>query len=201
MARLTREQSQELTRDRLLSSAADVIARFSYDGASVDRIAEEAGFSKGAFYSNFASKEDILEHVLEAKAPRDVEDLTKLLDGVDEPDRVIDLVAQWSDARAAEKKWGLIAIEFLRRAQRDGTLSEHQRHLFTKQWEEIGALLLRKLLPGVDSGIPPVDLGGLVQDLTYGGIAVYLGENSSGQMLRHVLVAIHAAAQVPAPSS
>ena len=56
MARLTREQSQAITRERILSAAGDVVARDGYDGASVDRIAEAAGYSKGAFYSNFSSK-------------------------------------------------------------------------------------------------------------------------------------------------
>lgn len=103
MARLTREQSQALTREKLLRSAGDVVARYSYDGASVERIAEEAGFSKGAFYSNFSSKEDILQQMLEGNAGFDVKDLTRLLNGIDDPGEVIDVVAQWSDARAGEK--------------------------------------------------------------------------------------------------
>jgi AcrR family transcriptional regulator len=53
MARLTREESQALTRERILQAAGDVVARDGYDGASVDRIADAAGYSKGAFYSNF----------------------------------------------------------------------------------------------------------------------------------------------------
>ncbi|MDQ0634159.1 AcrR family transcriptional regulator [Arthrobacter pascens] len=39
MARRTREQSQALPREKLLLSAGDVVARYSYDGASVERIA------------------------------------------------------------------------------------------------------------------------------------------------------------------
>ena len=57
--RLTREESRAVTREKLLASAYEVMAREGYEGASIDRIAEEAGFSKGAFYSNFDSKEEI----------------------------------------------------------------------------------------------------------------------------------------------
>lgn len=191
MARLTREQSQALTREKLLKSAGDVVARYSYDGASVERIAEEAGFSKGAFYSNFSSKEDILQQLLQGHAGSDVQDLARLLGDVQSPEDVIQAVAQWSDARAAEQKWGLIAIEMLRRAKRDGTLDDDQRSLFTSQWEEVGTLLLDKLFPDGDPGISALDLGGIILELTYGGIAVFIqAPTSSGQMLRRVLFAL-----------
>lgn len=196
MARLTREQSQAITRQKLLKSAGDVVARYSYDGASVERIAEEAGFSKGAFYSNFSSKEDILQQLLEGHAGSDVQDLTRLLQDVHSPEDVIEAIAQWSDARAAEQKWGLIATEMLRRAQRDGTLNDAQRQLFASQWEEVGELLRGKLFPDGDTGINALDLGGIVLELTYGGIAVYLQTRTSGQMLRQVLTALRATASV-----
>jgi AcrR family transcriptional regulator len=195
MVRLTREQSQALTREKLLKSAGDVVARYSYDGASVDRIAEEAGFSKGAFYSNFSSKEDALQQLLEGNAGFDVEDLTGLLDGIDDPGEVIDIVARWSDSRAGEQKWGIIALEMLRRAQRDGPLTDRQRQLFTNQWEQIGNLLRRKIFPNGHPEISDMDLGGMILDLTYGGIAVYLKVNTAGQMVRHILSALRDSAR------
>lgn len=57
--RLTREESQAQTRGRLLDAARTVFAGRGYHGASVEEIAEEAGYSKGAVYSNFESKEEI----------------------------------------------------------------------------------------------------------------------------------------------
>ncbi|MGN9838295.1 TetR/AcrR family transcriptional regulator [Nonomuraea sp. H19] len=196
MARLTREQKQALTREKLLLSALDVVARDGYDGASVERIAEEAGFSKGAFYSNFSSKEEILLELLEGNAGHDVEELSELLREVTDPDEVIEVVARWCDSRASEQKWGIIAIEFLRRAQRDGTLSDRHRQLFVSQWEQAGALLQSKLLPGHEPGISALDLGGIVLELTYGGISSFLKANTSGQMIRHVLNALRNSVRV-----
>ena len=196
MARLTREQSQALTREKLLRSAGDVVARYSYDGASVERIAEDAGFSKGAFYSNFSSKEDILQQLLEGNAGNDVKDLTRLLKTVQDPHEVIEAVAQWSDSRAAEQKWGIIAIEMLRRAQLDGTLTDRQRQLFASQWEEVGRLLRSKLFPDCDVEISAVGLGGIVLELTYGGIAVFLKVNTAGQIVREVLTALRRSVRV-----
>jgi AcrR family transcriptional regulator len=195
MARLTREQSQAITRERILSAAGDVVARDGYDGASVDRIAEAAGYSKGAFYSNFSSKEDVLDHLLESHAGRDVIELTDLLADLETAEEVIDAVARWSDARAAELKWGLLAIEFLRRARRDGTLGDHQRQPFIAQWRDVGSLLIAKLTPGDPAPVDPLDLGGIVLDLTYGGIATFLEATSSGNMLRQILSAFVTAHQ------
>ena len=190
MARLTREQKQALTREKLLRSALEVLAWDGYDGASVERIADEAGFSKGAFYSNFSSKEEILLELLEGNAGHDVVELSDLLREVVDPDEVIEVIVRWSDSRAAEQKWGLIAIEFLRRAQRDETLGDRQRHLFVSQWEQVGALLKAKLLAGKGAEISALDLGGIVFELTYGGISSFLKVNTPGRMIRQVLHAL-----------
>jgi len=196
--RLTREQSQARTRERILQAAGDVVARDGYDGASVEQMAEAAGYSKGAFYSNFSSKQDVLDHLLEGQTDKVVGELEALLADAETPAEVIDVVARWSDERAAEMKWGLIAIEYLRRLRRDGALEQHHRELFLSQWREVGTLLLAKLFPGQAPPIDPLDLGGLVLDLTFGGIATFLEANSSGQMLRHVLEALVQAHTAPA---
>jgi TetR/AcrR family transcriptional regulator, transcriptional repressor of aconitase len=118
-----------------------------------------------------------------------VVELTGLLRDVTGPDAVIETVARWSDERASELKWGIIAIEFLRRSRREGTLDERRRNLFSSQWEAVGALLLDKLFPGSKPEISALDLGGVVLELTYGGISSFLAVNTAGQMVRHVLYA------------
>ncbi len=66
--RLTRAESKELTRRRLLDAAAQVFARRGYAAASVDEVAEAAGFSVGAVYSNFAGKDALLEALMTDRA-------------------------------------------------------------------------------------------------------------------------------------
>lgn len=50
-------RSKRVTRDDLLASAAQLFALKGFDGASIDDIAQDAGYSKGAVYSNFGSKD------------------------------------------------------------------------------------------------------------------------------------------------
>ncbi len=62
--RLSRADSRERTAQRLVDAAERLIARRGLDATSVEDIAEAAGFSRGAFYSNFRSKEDLFFEVL-----------------------------------------------------------------------------------------------------------------------------------------
>lgn len=50
---------RENTRARLLEAAAQVFAEVGLDGASVEAVCERAGFTRGAFYSNFESKDEL----------------------------------------------------------------------------------------------------------------------------------------------
>jgi AcrR family transcriptional regulator len=63
--RLTREEKKARTRAQLIDAAAAVFARHGYVAASLDEVAEEAGLTKGAVYSNFDSKEDLFQAVID----------------------------------------------------------------------------------------------------------------------------------------
>ncbi|MDR3097562.1 MAG: TetR/AcrR family transcriptional regulator [Paraburkholderia sp.] len=62
--RLTREQSRDQTRERLLDAAQAMFMRKGFVGASVEDIAQAAGYTRGAFYSNFHSKPELLVELL-----------------------------------------------------------------------------------------------------------------------------------------
>jgi AcrR family transcriptional regulator len=64
--RLTRAEQREKTRSCLVAAAAKVFSRRGYDKASLDEVAEEAGFTKGAVYSNFKGKEDLFLATIDA---------------------------------------------------------------------------------------------------------------------------------------
>jgi len=62
--RLSRDDSREQTTQRLLDAALKLIAKKGLDAASVENIAAAAGYTRGAFYSNFNSKEDLFIELL-----------------------------------------------------------------------------------------------------------------------------------------
>ena len=64
-SRLTRAEKQARTRAALLDAAARVFVERGFQGASVEVIAAEAGFTRGAFYSNFSTKEELFAELLQ----------------------------------------------------------------------------------------------------------------------------------------
>jgi AcrR family transcriptional regulator len=77
--RLTREESRAQTRDRLQDAAYEIVVRNGIEEASIEDIAEAAGFSRGAFYSNFESKEELLCALLERETERWQEELRTIM--------------------------------------------------------------------------------------------------------------------------
>jgi AcrR family transcriptional regulator len=190
--RLSREESRALTRTKLLASAREVVAREGYESASVDRIAEEAGFSKGAFYSNFGSKEEIILELLETHALQDLAEITGLLGEVNDAEQMIDIISQWSSARSRDPTWGLLALELFRRARRDATFGARHASLFRGQWKGLGQILL-KLFPKGAAPADPETLGGIVFELTYGAASSFKKGPSSAELVRVVLTSMHLA--------
>ncbi|MEJ2768374.1 TetR/AcrR family transcriptional regulator [Mycetohabitans sp. B46] len=58
--RLTREQSREQTRQRLMDAAQTLFMKKGFDASSVEDVAAAAGYTRGAFYSNFKDKAELL---------------------------------------------------------------------------------------------------------------------------------------------
>jgi AcrR family transcriptional regulator len=67
-ARLTRAERQAATRQDLIDAAARVFLKRGYEGASIEAIAEDAGYTRGAFYSNFGSKAELFAELLQQRA-------------------------------------------------------------------------------------------------------------------------------------
>jgi AcrR family transcriptional regulator len=63
--KLTRERRRQQTRDVLIAAATEVFAQRGFEGASLEEIAEVAGFTRGAIYKNFAGKEELFLTVTE----------------------------------------------------------------------------------------------------------------------------------------
>jgi AcrR family transcriptional regulator len=68
--RLTRAEAKEQTRQRLLESAARAFAEKGFGGASLEEIAESAGYSTGALYANFANKDQLFMEVVRTRRAR-----------------------------------------------------------------------------------------------------------------------------------
>lgn len=81
MARLSRIESQALTRRRLIEATETLVVELGYRGTAIARICERAGFTRGAFYANFTTKEDLLVAVLARQRTAEATALREILEG------------------------------------------------------------------------------------------------------------------------
>jgi AcrR family transcriptional regulator len=130
--RLTRSQKQAATRVALLESAADVFTRRGYEGATVEEITESAGFSRGAFYPNYDSKEELFLALIESRIGGGLEEIAAAFqEGETAGDR-IRAGGQFLDSLVnKDRQWCLLYMEFWARAVRDPKL----RRRFAAQYE------------------------------------------------------------------
>jgi AcrR family transcriptional regulator len=75
--RLTRAERQAETRRELLDAAARVFVKHGFTGSSVEEISAEAGYTRGAFYSNFRSKNELFVELLHDRVYRRYTEMTQ----------------------------------------------------------------------------------------------------------------------------
>jgi AcrR family transcriptional regulator len=125
--RLTRAEQQAQTRARLIDAAARVFARRGFRAASVEEIAEEAGYSHGAVYSNFDGKNDLFLAVFEEYMAERVRELAEtqaaLPEGAPLEVRARALADQWMDRLARDRESMVLHLEFIAHADRDPELA------------------------------------------------------------------------------
>ena len=125
--RLTRAEQQAQTRVRLIDAAARVFARRGFQAASVEEIAEEAGYSHGAVYSNFDGKADLFLAVFEDYMAQRVRELADtqatLADDAPLEVRARALADQWMDRLDRDRESFVLHMEFLAHAGRDPELA------------------------------------------------------------------------------
>ena len=117
--RLTRTEQTERNRARLLAAARRLFMARGYHGATLEQIAEEAGFSKGVVYSQFKSKADLFMTLLEARIEERAAQNRALVEDLPGDRAIAELFANNARIARAEPKWGLLVIEFRVHAARD----------------------------------------------------------------------------------
>jgi AcrR family transcriptional regulator len=171
--RETRAERQARTRAELLTTAATVFGERGYDGASVEEIAERAGYSHGAVYSNFTGKEDLFLAVFEQyMAERAQELATTQADlPADAPleERARALADQWMERFAVDRESFLLHLEFLGRAGREPGMAERFGSRSATLRETIAAFIAHSQAEeGVEAPLSPADLAMVLRALGIG---------------------------------
>src|ERR1700761_6444112 len=167
--RLTRQESRQETRSRLLESAAQLFARGGYEGASVDLIAESAGYSKGAFYSNFESKEAIFLELLDAHKQREISALAQLLAQDISASELLSRIRNSEIDRSNDFDFGLLSAEFQLQACRDKAFAKTYAKLHRTHRDTMAGLVTRLFINlGRTPPSAPKDLADIIMAVITG---------------------------------
>jgi len=107
----TPERRMERTRAALVASARHVFATRGFDGASLDEIADEAGYTRGAIYKHFANKEDLLFAVADTINTEVLDVFAEQLEIDGDVDNR-ETAAMWFKALTADKELWALNLEF-----------------------------------------------------------------------------------------
>ncbi len=119
-----RSARKALTRARLLDAAASVYARHGF-GATLDEVAAEAGFTKGAVYSHFGSKENLLLALAEEQLAAELVEQMTLFDRERRSwERPLAGSARWMQTLREDPDRFRLFVELWVHAQRDERLRE-----------------------------------------------------------------------------
>ena len=138
--RLTRQESKQATRARLIDAAERLFVRKGFDDASVQEISEAAGYSRGAFYSNFDDKEQVFLAVLDRRRPQVPE---ALRDKAMDVGARVAAVREWFSNQWRLKDFISLRIEFSRRAMRDRSVRKRLAELRRQEVETYAASVAR----------------------------------------------------------
>ncbi|HSY37173.1 MAG TPA: TetR/AcrR family transcriptional regulator [Acidobacteriaceae bacterium] len=167
--RLTREESRAQTRANLIAVGRRHFLRYGLGGAVAEKIAEDAGYSRGALYSNFDGKEDLFIAVIQEEQARNLNVYRSLLK--EEPSGKKRL-KKFRDAIAdlmTDRDWIMLRAEFEIGALRSERIRQRFVELHRLQQRD-GSELVRDLLrsPDVTSKWKPEDFITVIINLAHG---------------------------------
>jgi AcrR family transcriptional regulator len=114
------QQRTEQTRRKLLDAGLRVFARDGFEAARIEDIAAASGHTRGAFYANFETKEDLFLVLLEAQALKRVGELSAVLERSKTAQAALTALRAAYLERANDPRWAMLTLEFKLFALRHG---------------------------------------------------------------------------------
>lgn len=196
--RLTRKEQQARTRARLTEAAARLCAQRGLAGTSIEEIATQAGYTKGAFYANFASKEELFLTMLDEHFAARLDEIVAALGASDDPAVMARRAGDdFGRTLSADPHWQTLFLEFAAHASRNeafreqlvaryGMLRAGIAELLRRRAEELGlaspvpydalALMTFAMVNGfalerlLEPDVVPEDLGATMLELFFVGL-------------------------------
>jgi AcrR family transcriptional regulator len=170
------QERSDATRTRLIRSAEKIFARDGFEAAKLEEIAAEAGYTRGAFYANFDSKEDLFFALLEGEVSSRINTVERMTRSVQDPEAKVLAFREFFLTISQDRRWSLLALEFklfaVRHPEVKTRLAAMNRRLVKSR---IG--ILRDIMEGTGRKLP----------ITPAAVAMSLSAVANALGLEHML--------------
>ena len=168
--RITRAQQQQQTREDILAAADRLFVAQGFHATSVDQIAQAAGYTKGAVYSNFDAKEDLFFAVYEARVDAAVAKLGRDLASTDDPRAVIEsATSDTGTRRGRDDRWLATFFEFWAHVVRRPSLRARFAEIHARAQEPFDEALVQLADEhGVELPVKPRSLAAALMAMSVG---------------------------------
>ena len=175
-SRMRQTERTRATRRKLLDAAKSIFAKDGFEAARLEDIAADAGYTRGAFYANFKSKEDIFFALFEEWVRERIESLTDALRRYSDPnEKLVALRTHYAEL-AKDRRLVLISMEFklfaLRHPEAHARLRSRHRRIRASFGE-----LFSEVMGAIGKKLP----------IAYPAASACLGAVSQGLLLEHLL--------------
>jgi AcrR family transcriptional regulator len=141
---MSRAERQQRTRDELVDAAERLFTKQGFHATSLDAVAAEAGFTKGAVYSNFESKEDLFFAIYERRVDSRVAQMEDAIrDAATAREAIQRMIPGAGGRPVAEDGWLAVFFEFWAHVLRHAELRERFAALHARIIEPLEAGLVR----------------------------------------------------------
>ena len=190
MQRKTRAQQQQETKEMLFAAAIEQIIKFGFDKTSINSISEGAGFSKGAFFSNFKNKYDLLLQLTEKLKSEERLSLKSAL-AIDNENNTISIngLNSYVDQIKNNTICVILDIEMQLIASRDQNFKQYYNQLQRENNKSLGEIICAVFKSeGVQPSLPNESLAQIFIALTEG--LILQNASNPGEQIKHVLYSL-----------
>ena len=154
---MTRRERQQQTRKALLEAAGRLFCQRGLEGASVEDVAQAAGYTKGAFYANFKSKEELFLVMLDERFARELDRLDEALTGAQEPSEEARAAAADFIHFAGGEDWPSLYFQFVAHAARNEEFRQELATRHRAMRERVGEIFARWMEASGHEEVLPLD--------------------------------------------
>lgn len=142
--KISRDEKQIQTRLHLINAGLHLISEQGYSAVSIRNISKYAGYTQGAFYSNFSHKEEFLLTLMKSQFEQENAQLQKIMTQIDSDfSSLLEKLELWLTDFFQNDEWLKISIELQLYAAREESFATEYKQVWQTHHEQIAKILIQ----------------------------------------------------------